>query len=107
MTLTLAPARTQETRLPMTPPFPDEYLLLHALMEEPLHAMAALTRAGLTDAGQREPTDQQRALLHRMLKVEQTIRIVHWAGGGYVVTGIGETRLSHLEQLHGPVRSTL
>ena len=84
--------------------YPDEYLLLRALMQEPLHTMAALQRAGLTDAGQREPTDAQRSLLHRMLKIEHTIRIVHWAGGGYVVTGIGESRLSTLERQYGSVQ---
>ena len=89
----------------MTPPFPDEYLLLHALMEAPLHTMAALNKAGLTHAGQREPTDQQRSLLHRMQRIEQTIRVVHWAGGGYVVTGIGEARYSTLKRQHGPIRS--
>ena len=98
-----APARTQETPYPM-PTYPDEYRLLAALMQEPLHPMAALTRAGLTFTGQREPTDQQRTLLFRMLRIEHTIRIVYWAGGGYVVTGIGESRLSTLERQYGPVR---
>ncbi len=88
----------------MTPTYPDEYRLLAALMAEPLHTMAALNKAGLTFTGQREPTDAQRTLLYRMQRIEQTIRVVHWAGGGYVVTGIGESRLSTLERLHGPIR---
>ncbi|MGY2893178.1 hypothetical protein [Deinococcus sp. UYEF24] len=85
-------------------PYPDEYRLLAALVAEPLHTMAALKKAGLTFTGQREPTDAQRSLLCRIQPTEQTIRVVHWAGGGYMMTGIGESRLSTLERLYGPVR---
>ena len=87
----------------MTHTYSDEYRLLAVLQEKPLHTMAALEKAGLTFTGQREPTDEQRALLHRMCRIEQTIRIVHWAGGGYVISGIGETRLTILELWHGPI----
>jgi len=86
------------------PTFPDEYRLLNALMEKPLHTMDALRAAGLTFTGQREPTDQQRSLIHRMCRLEQTIRIVHWAGGGYVVSGIGELRYNTLERQYGPIQ---
>ena len=86
------------------PTYPDEYRLLAVLQEKLLHIMAALRKAGLTFTGQREPTDQQRSLIYRMCRIEQTIRIVHWAGGGYVISGIGETRLSTLERQYGPVR---
>ncbi|WP_407569911.1 hypothetical protein [Deinococcus altitudinis] len=64
------------------PSFPDEYRLLAVLQEKSLHTMAALEKAGLTFTGQREPTDQQRSPIHLMCRTEQTIRIVHWAGGG-------------------------
>jgi len=86
------------------PTFPDEYRLLAVLQDVPLHTMAALQKAGLTFTGQREPTDQQRSLIHRMCRTEQTIRIVKWAGGGYVLSGIGELRLNTLEQMYGPIR---
>jgi len=38
-----------------------------------------------------------------MCKTEQTIRIVHWAGG-YVVSGIGELRYNMLERQYGPIQ---
>lgn len=88
----------------MTYSYPDEYRLLAVLQERPLHTMAALEKAGLTFTGQREPTDAQRSLIYRLYRIEQTIRIVHWAGGGYVISGIGETRLTVLEQRYGPIR---
>lgn len=86
------------------PTYPDEYRLLAVLQEKPLHTMAALEKARLTFTGQREPTDAQRSLIYRMYRIELTIRIVHWAGGGYVISGIGETRLTVLEQRYGPIR---
>jgi hypothetical protein len=61
-------------------------------------------KAGLNFTGQRELTDAQRSLIYRMCRAQQTIRIVHWAGGGYVISGIDETRLTVLEQRYGPVR---
>ena len=85
------------------PTYPDEYRLLAVLQERPLHTMAALEKAALTFTGQRESTDAQRSLIYWMCRTEQTIRFVHWAGG-YFISGIGETRLTVLEQRYGPIR---
>lgn len=80
----------------------DEYRLLSVLFDAPRKDVDALRAAGLLAPDATEPTLVQRFWLRRLERMTGVIRYVDWAGGGFVVTGLGETRWRALHARHAP-----